>query len=220
MADEPVIPVVEPVVPVVEPVVPANSDDLQKQVDAMSAKMAELLDETKKAKADKAQAVADAETARLAEAAKAGDFKELFADSEKKREELEQKLKDQTSATESSKHRAAAIKLAGTLTNDSTKASLLADKIVARTKPGEDGLKVLNEQGELTVSPVETLTEDLKTLFPFLVDGSQASGGGATGSNNNNVPDAINAGAEAAKKAGDPVAYINAMLKQNLKGNT
>ena len=41
-------------------------------------------------------------------------------------------------------------------------------------------LRVTDQSGALTVSTLEDLTGSIKTNYPFLVDGSQSSGGSAT----------------------------------------
>lgn len=72
--------------------------------------------------------------------------------------------------------------IAASLTKDTGRASLLSEKIAARLQISDDGSKtVLNAKGEATVSSIEDLTVEMKTTYPFLVDGSQASGGGAQG---------------------------------------
>ncbi len=191
--------------------------DMKAELDAMREHQAKLLDETKKAKEEKRVAAEEAEKERLAKAEKEGDFKELLADSEKKRQALEEQLNQTKTATENARHSAEAMKIASGLTSDTSRAGILAEKIQARTKLSDDGLKVLNEQGELTVSPVDDLVVSLKTDFPFLVDGSQASGGNAGGNNQKTEHKGMNEAAEAAKKKGDTVGMIDAILKQNLK---
>ena len=46
----------------------------------------------------------------------------------------------------------------------------------------DNDVRVLDGNGNLTVSTVEELTNAIKSEYPFLVDGSQAAGGGANGS--------------------------------------
>ena len=68
--------------------------------------------------------------------------------------------------------------IAGELTRDTSRAELLAEKAAQYAKYTEEGV-----QFELGGVPVERdkVIEHLKEKYPFLADGSGASGGGATG---------------------------------------
>ena len=68
------------------------------------------------------------------------------------------------------------------MTRDTARAKLLTEKLAARLSVTDDGIKVLDQSGSLTVSSLDELTHQIKTEYPFLVDGSQASGGAAQGS--------------------------------------
>jgi len=70
-------------------------------------------------------------------------------------------------------------KLAASLTKDTARASLLAEKIASRLSYEDGSFKVLDASGKLTVSSITDLAAEVKGLYPFLVDGSQAKGGGA-----------------------------------------
>lgn len=70
-------------------------------------------------------------------------------------------------------------RMAAKLTKDIQKANLLQSQISARLTLVEDQIRVTDESGQLTVSSMEELEGSIRSAFPFLVDGSQAQGGGA-----------------------------------------
>ena len=58
---------------------------------------------------------------------------------------------------------------------------MLAAQIQSRLSLVDGEIRVLDGTGNLTVSTIEELTSSIKAEYPFLVDGSQAAGGGAIG---------------------------------------
>lgn len=80
-------------------------------------------------------------------------------------------------------------KLAATLTTDTKKAQLLSEKIANRLSFDDGELKVLDNSGKLTISGIDDLATEIKSEYAFLVDGSPASGGGATGARGGAVAD-------------------------------
>lgn len=72
-----------------------------------------------------------------------------------------------------------ASKIAATLTKDVNKAKLLQQQISSRLTLVDNEIRVTDEGGQLTVSSLDDLTQSIKNNYPFLVDGSQAQGGGA-----------------------------------------
>ena len=72
-------------------------------------------------------------------------------------------------------------RVAASLTKDTARANLLSQQISSRLSLVDGEVRVLDTNGNLTVSSVEELTQSIKAEYPFLVDGSQAAGGGATG---------------------------------------
>ena len=185
--------------------------ELQRETEAMRAKMQELLDEAKRAKETKREAEAEAQRAAEEKARKEGDFEQLLKSSESEREALKGELEALRQSIKTEKVQAEAMKMAAGLTKDTAKAELLAEKIAQRLSLSEDGIKVLDEAGQLTVSPVEDLKNQIIERYAFLIDGSQASGGGATGANGSAVKmKAFNeySGAELAEiRRNDPTAY-------------
>jgi len=151
---------------------------------SMKSKMDELLTETKLAKTKRRDAVTAADEAAKAKALKDGDFEQLLASSQKANDGLQGELNSLRSGIASEKQKGAAMLLASELA-DGTNAELLSTFISPRLKSTEDGLKILDSNGQLTVSTIE----DLKTEFQnnsrylSLLKGNQSSGGGATGGN-------------------------------------
>lgn len=157
--------------------------DLQRQLEAVKGKADQLLDETKKAKAkarDEAEAKSLAERQR---AEKAGDFEQLLKSSEAERSLLADQLNTLNNKVSNEKKQTAAMKLANELA-DGPNAELLSDFVAKRLKYTDEGLKVTDVDGNLTVSSLE----DLKTEFSnnakykALLRGNQSTGGGAPGS--------------------------------------
>jgi len=74
-----------------------------------------------------------------------------------------------------------ALEIASSLTKDTNRANLLKQQIRARIALDGDNVSVLDESGKPTISTVDELTAGMRERYPFLVDGSEASGGGAKG---------------------------------------
>jgi len=70
-------------------------------------------------------------------------------------------------------------RMAAKLTKDVSKANLLQQQIAARLTMIEGQIRVTDESGQLTVSSMDELEGSIKSAYPFLIDGSQAQGGGA-----------------------------------------
>lgn len=159
--------------------------DLQKQLESVKNKSDELLSETKKAK-QKAREEAEAkEQARLERAKKEGDFEQLLKSSEKQRTELHEQLEALRGKVSSEKIKTESLKLAAELA-DGHNAEILSEFIARRLKYTDDGLKVLDSNGELTVSRIEDLKNEFTNSEKYrsLLRGNKSSGGGAQGSGN------------------------------------
>lgn len=160
----------------------ADFDNLQSQIDAMQSKNNELLGEVKQHKAKSRQAAEDARVAAEEKARKDGDFEQLFKSSEEQRTALTTELEQLRSGIATDKQQAAAMKLATQLA-DGDNADLLAQFIAPRLKYTEEGVKVLDSNGQLTVSTVDDLKSEFQNSarYAALLRGNQASGGGASG---------------------------------------
>lgn len=156
--------------------------DIQSQFEAVKGKADQLLDETKKAKAKARQETESAELANIEKAKKNGDFEQLLKSSESQRKELEDRLVALNTKIGSEKTNTAALKLAAELA-DGANAELLSEFISKRIQYTDKGLKVLNEQGELTVSTLDELKREFESSdkYKSLIRGNQSSGGSAIG---------------------------------------
>jgi len=156
--------------------------DIQSQFDAVKGKADQLLDETKKAKAVAREKADAAELANMEKAKKNGDFEQLLKSSEQQRKDLEDRLTALNSRVGSERTRTESMKLAAELA-DGTNAELLSEFISKRIKYTDDGIKVLDSNGDLTVSSLEDLKREFESndRFKSLLRGNKSSGGGASG---------------------------------------
>lgn len=108
------------------------------------------------------------------------EFETLYGNEKKAREDAEKKYGDLKTSVADKDRTAEAMKVVSTLTKDAGKAELLKQQAlgsIIATPEGE--IKMNGPDGESW--DATKLTDHLKTTYPFLVDGSQASGGGAGG---------------------------------------
>lgn len=159
---------------------------LREENERMKAKLDELLSETKKAKEAKRQAEVDAQKAAEDKAKSENDFEQLFNSAQERIKTLESEKQLTAETLKQDRIRSEAMKLASGLTKDTSKAELLAEKISQRLSVNEDGVKVLDESGNLTISSIDDLMGSVKERYAFLVDAG-SSGGGATGANSGAV---------------------------------
>lgn len=151
-------------------------------VAGLKAKNEQLLTEKKEALRQK-QEIEDAAKLKSDDKAKKdGDFEQLYKSQQAENERLTGELTDIRSNVTKQTVNAEASRVAASLTKDTARAGLLAEKIAGRLKYTDEGIKVLDTTGNLTVSSIDDLATSIKTDFPFLVDGSQSSGGAAPGS--------------------------------------
>ena len=155
----------------------------QEDVSGLKQKIDKLLGEKKNAQ----QKALEAEEKAKAEAAeklkKANDFEQLYNSSESERQKTAQELNDLKSTIQRQKLTTEASNIAGQMTKDTARAKLLTEQIQSRLAVVDGETRVLDTNGNLTVSTVQELTNSIKDEYPFLVDGSKAAGGGATGGN-------------------------------------
>lgn len=199
-----------------------TQDELQKKIDeevaGLKAKRDELLglhskDKERLEELEKAQQQAEEDRQK-----EKGQFKELY---EKTQSELENE-RDQArrfrQAIQEKELESSAMSLVSELTRDTKRAELLRKEALQFAKYTDEGVKF--EVGGVEVDAVK-LKEKLAADYPFLIDGSGASGGGAQG-----APRSGQAGkklsdmSEAERKAmyaDDPDAFRQ--LVQSEKGN-
>lgn len=164
-------------------------EDLQAQVKAFEAEKAkilanrdEVLGELKTFKQKAREAEEAAEAARKEKLQKEGDHEQLYKSSEAEREKLANQLQELQNNIYQEKVGNQAMKLAAEMA-DGYNAELLAEQIQKRLKYTDDGVKVTDASGELTVSSLDDLKAEFKNSerFQALLRGNQASGGGAPG---------------------------------------
>jgi len=153
----------------------------QQDVSGLKRKVDELLGEKKAAqqKAIEAEELARAEAAEKLK--KANDYEQLYNSSESEREKAAQELASLKAAIQEQNVAGKAAEVAQQLTKDTARAKLLASQIQSRLSQVDGEIRVLDGTGNLTVSTIEELASSIKAEYPFLVDGSQAAGGGAIG---------------------------------------
>lgn len=157
-------------------------EDLSGQFDAVKGKADQLLDEAKKAKNARREAETLAQQESEEKARKAGDFEQLLKSSEEQRQALEEQLNNLNGNISKEKINNAAMKIAAELA-DGANAEILSEFVARRLKYSEDGLKVTDAEGQLTVSNVDQLKQEFATneKYSSLLRGNKASGGGANG---------------------------------------
>ena len=190
---------------------------LKESIAKLEANSAELLSEKKQEKEKREQVEKDAAAAKIEQAKADNDYKQLYESSQSELEAQKGINSESLKQTEKADIRKEASKLAHELTKHTGRAEDLTEKIAARLKRIDGELKVLDGSGQLTVSSLSDLKSDIAIKFDWLVDGSQASGSGAQGNSGSKQAPAKNEQAEAAKKNGDGVAYLNAAFSQHFK---
>lgn len=156
----------------------------ESEIEGLKRNRDELLEEKKAAAEARAKAEELAKAKELEAAKAAGDigtleksYKEKLAAYERKeKEQLEQIKKDRISSK--------SMELAAELA-DGANAKLLNRFIRDRLDFRENEIKVLDKDGQLTVSSIDDLKEEFRNSSDFasLITANKATGGGAKGSN-------------------------------------
>lgn len=145
-----------------------------------------LLSEKKAMEAQLAEAQAEIKKAKLG-AKNEGEVKGLEAlqaqleDAKNKLKEKDDAYNNLLSENKKSQIMTEASKIAASLTKDTRRAGLLAEKIGARIDFDNGKPVVLDGSGNPTISTLDELSSSIRKEYDFLVDASQASGGGAQG---------------------------------------
>lgn len=150
------------------------------EVSALKLKNDELLQEKQKLAKTKQQEIEQAKLEAEQKAKENGDFKHLFESQKTEAEQLKQQLADMQNNIKQQTIASEAGKIAARLTKDTNKAQLLQQQITQRLTLVDNEIRVTDESGQATISSVDDLANNIKTAYPFLVDGTQANGGGAT----------------------------------------
>jgi hypothetical protein len=153
----------------------------QEDVSGLKRKVDELLNEKKNAQQKAIEAERQAQAEKEEKLAKEGKWEALYNSSEEARRKSDQSLSDLNLKIERQQINNNALEVASNLTKDTARAKLLSEKLAERLSIVDGDVRVTDQNGNPTVSTLEELTLQIKNEYPFLVDGSQASGGGATG---------------------------------------
>ena len=145
-----------------------------------------ILSEKKSLEVDLAQYKA-AKNAKAGEGGDSSKYQAMLEDAESKLEESRKAYEGLQGEVRQKTLEGEAIRLATSMTDDTNRANLLKQQIMGRLTIDGDSFGVLDERGNPTISSIEELTGQIKTQYPFLVDGSKASGGGAKGSDSGAV---------------------------------
>ena len=163
----------------------SNVEALTTSTTSMQAKMDQLLSETKTAKGAAKQAAEEAQKILDEKALADNNYEELYKSSEAKNEKLMADFNGLREDISSKDRSSMANKIANQLA-EGQNAELLSTFIAPRLKSTDEGIKILDNNGALTVLTPEELATEFKSSdrYASLLKGNQASGGGATGGQN------------------------------------
>lgn len=199
----------------------ANQDidakELQAEIERLRKHNERLLSEKKSTQEKAKEVKAEAERLERERLEKEGDYKTLLEKTEAEKLEAEKRFQEYQEQINTKEVSFKASKAASEIAIDKDAAELLSPYFEKRLKNTDNGVVVLDSNGNPTNQTVEDLIGEFKNTskFKYLIAGSGASGGGASGVNSggqmpNNVP---NVKAQEAKSKGDLTGYIAANLK-------
>lgn len=158
------------------------------QIEQLLSRVKELEDENARTKAFNEKVINEKKEAerkaKETELKTKGDFEELLKLKQQELDEQKNKWAERDKADQARTLKDKALELASELTTDQRRAKILAKEIEQRIQLTADGVKVTDGQGNLTITPVAELLEQMKKNYDFLVDGLQSTGSGAKGSGN------------------------------------
>lgn len=152
---------------------------IEKEVQGLKSKNDEILHERTLLQEKIAETEAKAKRQQEEKLREDNDYKQLFEAQKQESDTLRKTIEQMNKAAVDQKVQGEAAKIAGTLTKDLDKAKLLQKEISGRLTLVDNEVRVTDETGQLTVSSLDELTTTIRDNYPFLVDGSQAQGGGA-----------------------------------------
>jgi hypothetical protein len=158
---------------------PSGGEDLE----GLKRQNQTLLDEAKEAKRLRREAD-EKLTQKEIDAAKArGDFEQLFTSSEQALAAERAKLAELTTSIERRDLTSAAAKISSSIA-EGENAEILAEFVQRRLKIVEGQVKVTDAAGNLTITSLDDLAKEFQQAprYASLVRGTQANGGGASGS--------------------------------------
>ena len=107
------------------------------------------------------------------------EFEGLYKSEQEAKTKLAKQLDELQSNIASEKRESTAMKVASTLTKDEGRSELLKKEAMQFVHYTPEGVKINGPEGEAW--DTQKLSDYMTEKYPFLVDGSQASGGGAAG---------------------------------------
>jgi hypothetical protein len=152
---------------------------LNEETAGLKAKVDELLGEKKRVQQEREEARLQAKAEAEEKAKRENDYKQLFEAQKQESDTLRSTIEKMNANLQKTQISAEAGKIASQLTKDTQRAELLSEKISQRLTIVDGELRVTDESGQLTVSSPEELANTIRSKYQFLVDGTQASGGGA-----------------------------------------
>lgn len=149
--------------------------------------LAEKKAETEKRRAE--QAEKDKQAEELAR--KKGDFETLESQYKEKIAGLEKQLADQIAERNNDLIKSQSLKIASQLSTNAHNQEILQMLIEKRLTVDNGAVKVTDGNGNLTISTLDELVAEFKNggKFDSLIDGTKASGTGATGQNTKQAQD-------------------------------
>jgi len=152
---------------------------MEAETKGLKSKVDELLGEKKRVQREKEEAALMAAQEAEERAAKANDYKQLYESQKQQADSLRSTIEKMNGDIQRQRISQEAAKIASTLTKDTVRAELLQEKLSQRMTLVDGEIRVTDESGQLTVSSLDDLTNAVKSRYAVLIDGSQASGGGA-----------------------------------------
>jgi len=152
---------------------------LQEETTGLKSKVDELLGEKKRVQQEREEAREQARLEAEEKAKAENNYKQLFESRSEENNQLRAQIDRMNAEAQQQKINEQAVKLAAQLTKDTGRAQLLQKEFSQRLSLVDGELRVTDPSGQLTVSSLDDLVNSIKTDYPFLVDGIQASGGGA-----------------------------------------
>ena len=138
-----------------------------------------LLSEKKKAQEAAEHAAQQAKLEAEEKLKAKNDYKQLFESQQQEASSLKKQLEEMMTQSKRSKISTEAARIAAGLTKDVGRLRILEKELGQRLTLVDDQIRVADHTGQLTVSTIDDLVGQIKSEYPFLVDGSQATGGGA-----------------------------------------
>ena len=165
----------------------AVQDEIERLRKHNETLLAEKKAETEKRRAE--QAEKDKQAEELAR--KKGDFETLEAQYKDKITGIEKQLADQIAERNADLIKTQSVKIASQLSSNPHNQEILQMLIEKRLKIENGEVKVTDGNGNLTISSLDELVAEFKNggKFDSLIDGTKASGTGATGQNTKQAQD-------------------------------